>query len=85
MITMVKTPLFQKSSPAAAKEGADGREVGRGEGGRGREKRVQARSTLELTAPKARSRSREVTTLDETPRISLRVSAKLPIWDTETL
>ena len=32
----------------------------------------------EVTTPKARSRSGEVATLDEVPRISLRVSSKLP-------
>ena len=44
----------------------------------GKRSEVQARSTLTSTAPKARSRSREVATLDEVPRISLRVSSKLP-------
>jgi len=39
---------------------------------------VQARSALESTAPKARSRSRENVTLNEAPRISPRVSLKLP-------
>jgi len=39
---------------------------------------VQAGSTLESTVPKAKSRSREGATLDEAPRISLRVSSKLP-------
>ena len=33
---------------------------------------------MELTAPKARSRSSEVVTLDEVPRISPRESSKLP-------
>ena len=44
----------------------------------GERSEVQARLTLTSTAPKARSRSREVATLDEVPRISLRVSSKLP-------
>ena len=35
---IVKTPGFQKGSPAAAEEGGEGRGGGRGEGGRGREK-----------------------------------------------
>ena len=39
---------------------------------------MQAGSTLESTVPKARSRSREVETLDKAPRISLRVLSKLP-------
>jgi len=39
---------------------------------------VQARSTVASTVPKARPRSREVVTLDEELRISLRVSTKLP-------
>ena len=38
---------------------------------------MQARSALESTAPKARSRSRENVTLNEAPRISPRVSSKL--------
>ena len=45
---------------------------------------VQARSTLTSTAPKARSRSREVATLDEVPRISLRVSSKLIVCQSFT-
>jgi len=36
---------------------------------------VQAGSTLESTVPKARSRSREDATIDEAPRILLRVSS----------
>jgi len=47
----------------------------RGESGERSE--VQARSSLTSMAPKARSRSREVATLDEATRISLRVSSKL--------
>ena len=33
MIMIVKTPASHKGSPAAAEEGAEGREEGRGEGG----------------------------------------------------
>ena len=55
---IVKTPGCQNGSPAAAEEGAEGRRGRRGEGEERR--RVQARSTLESTAPKANSRSREV-------------------------
>jgi len=61
-------------SPAAADGGGESMGGGRGESGERSE--VQARSSLTLTAPKARSRWREVATLDETPRISLRVSSK---------
>ena len=43
----------------------------------GERSEVQARSTLTSTAPKARSRTGEVATLDEGPRILLRVSSKL--------
>jgi len=56
---IVKTPGSQKGSPAAAEEGAEARGGRRGE--RGERRCVQARSTLESTAPKARSRSREGT------------------------
>ena len=44
----------------------------------GERSEVQARSTLTSMAPKARSTSGEVATLDEVPRISLRVSSKMP-------
>ena len=67
MIMIVKTPGSQMGSPTVAEEG--GEEVG---GGR------WERSTLTSTAPKARPRSGEVATLDEVPRISLRLSSKLP-------
>jgi len=73
---IVKTPGSQMGSPAAAEEG--GEEVGGGRWESGESSEVQARSTLTSTAPKARSRSGEVATLDEVPRISLRVSSKLP-------
>ena len=76
MIMIVKTPGSQMGSPAAAEEG--GEEVGGGRWESGERSEVQARSTLTSTAPKARSRSGEVATLDEVPRISLRVSSKLP-------
>jgi len=68
---IVKPPGSQMGFPAAAEEGGEAMGGGRWEGGERSE--VQARSTLTSTAPKARSRSREVATLDEAPRISLRV------------
>ena len=75
MIMIVKTPGSQMGFPAAAEGGGEAR--GGGRGGTGERSEVQARSTLESTAPKARSRSREVVTLDEAPRILPRVSSKL--------
>ena len=72
MIMIVKTPGSQMGSPAPAEEG--GEEMGGGRWESGEKSKVQARSTLTSTAPKARSRSGEVATLDEMPRISLRVS-----------
>jgi len=51
----------------------------RGRGESGERSEVQARSTLTSTAPKARSRSREVATLDGAPRILQRVSSKIPL------
>jgi len=71
-----ETPGSQMGSPVAAEEG--GEEVGGGRWKSGERSEVQARSKLTSTAPKARSRSGEVATLDEVPRISLRVSSKLP-------
>ena len=71
MIMIVKTPGSQMGSPAAAEEG--GEEVGGGRWESGERSEMQARSTLTSMAPKARSRSGEVATLDEVPRISLRV------------
>jgi len=38
MIMIMKTPGPQKGSPAAAEEGAEGREEGRGEGGERKER-----------------------------------------------
>ena len=76
MIMIVKTPGSQMGSPLVAEEG--GEEVGGGRWESGERSEVQARSTLTSTAPKARSRSGQVATLDEVPRISLRVSSKLP-------
>jgi len=72
MIIIVKTPGSQMGFPTAAEEG--GEEMGGGRWESGERSEVQARSTLTSTAPTARSRSREVATLDEMPRISLRVS-----------
>ena len=66
MIMIVKTPGSQMGSPAAAEEG--GEEMGGGRWESGERSEVQARLTLTSTAPKARSRSREVATLDEGPR-----------------
>jgi len=48
---------------------------GRREGGEWREKWSASGVDVESTAPKARSRSREGATLDEAPRISLRMSS----------
>ena len=76
MIMILKTPGSQMGSPAAAEEG--GEEAGGGKCESGERSEVQARSTVTSTVPKARSRSREVVTLDEEPRISLRASSKLP-------
>ena len=76
MIMILKTPGSQMGSPAAAEEG--GEEVGGGKCESGERSEVQAQSTVTSTVPKARSSSREVVTLDEEPRISLRVSSKLP-------
>jgi len=76
MIMIVKTPGSQMGSPVAAEEG--GEEVGGGRWESGERSEVQSRSTLTSTAPKTRPRSGEVVTLDEVPRISLRVSSKLP-------
>ena len=73
---IVKTPGSQMGSPAAVVEG--GEEVGGGRWESGERSEVQARSTLTSTLPKARSKSGEVATLDEVPRISLRVSSKWP-------
>ena len=68
MIMIVKTPGSQMGSPEVAEEG--GEEVGVGRWESGERSEVQARSTLTSMAPKARSRSGEVATLDEVPRIS---------------
>ena len=65
-------PGIMACSLAAAEGGGEAMEGGRGESGERSE--VQARSTLTSTAPKARSRTREVVTLDEAPRISQRAS-----------
>jgi len=69
MIMTEKSPGSQMGSPAAA-EGGGGETMGGGRGESGERGEVQVRSTLTSTAPKARSRSREVTILDEAPRIS---------------
>jgi len=49
---------------------------GRGESGESSE--VHERLSVTSTAPKAKSRSRGVATLDEAPRMSMRMSSKLP-------
>jgi len=76
---IVKTPGSQMGSPVVAEEG--GEEVGGGRWESGERSKVQARSTLSSTAPKAKSRSGEVATLDEMPRISLRVSSSDSTWN----
>ena len=63
-------------SPAAAEEGAEAMGGRRGESGE--RSGVHVRPSVTSTAPKARSRSRGVATLDEAPRISLRMPSKLP-------
>jgi len=63
MIMIVKTPGSQMGSPAAAEEG--GEAVGGGRGERGESSEVHERPSVTSTAPKARSRSRGVATLDE--------------------
>ena len=73
---IVKTPGSQMDSSAAAEEGGEAMGGGRGESGESSE--VHERLSVTLKAPKARSRLRGVATLDEAPRISLRVSSKLP-------
>ena len=72
MIMIVNTPGSQMGSPAAAEEGEE--EVGGGRWESEERSEVQARSTLTSTTPKVRSRSEEVATLDEVPKISLRVN-----------
>jgi len=64
MIMTVKTPGSQMGSPAAAEGGGEAMGGGRGESESVERSEVQARSTLTSTAPNARSRSREVATLD---------------------
>jgi len=72
MIMIVKTPGSQMGSRAAVEEGGEAMEGGRGESGE------SSGPSVTSTAPKARSRSRGVATLDEAPKISLRMSSKLP-------
>ena len=76
MIMIVKTPGSQMGSPGAAEEGGEAMGDGRGENGESSE--VHERPSVTSTAPKARSRSRGVETLDKAQRISLRMSSKLP-------
>jgi len=76
MIMIVKTPGSQMGSPAAAEEGGEAMGGERWESGESSE--VHERLSVTSTAPKARSRSRGVATLDEAPRISMRLSCKLP-------
>ena len=76
MIMIVKTPGSHMGSPAAAEEGGEVMGGGRGETGESSE--VHERQSVTSTAPKARSRSRGVATLDESPWMLLRMSSKLP-------
>ena len=76
MLMMVKTPGSQMGSPAATKEGGETMGGGRWESEESSE--VYERPSMTSTAPKARSRSRGVATLDEAPRMSMRMSSKLP-------
>jgi len=77
LISHLNFPVnFQRDTKVYYKTTTNGgEEVGGGRWESG--ERVQARSTLTSTAPKARSRSGEVATLDEVPRISLRVSRRM--------
>jgi len=76
MIMIVKNPGSQMGSTTGAEEG--GEVMGGGSGESGESSEVYERSSVTSTAPKARSRSRRVATLDEALRISLRMSSKLP-------
>jgi len=76
MIMIVKTPGSQMGSPVVTEEG--GEPMGGGRGDSGDSSEVHVKSSVTSTAPKATSRSREVATLDEAPRMSLRMSSKLP-------
>jgi len=76
MIMIVKTPGSQIGSPAEAEGG--GEVMGEGRGESGERSKAHARSTLTSTAPKVRSRSRGVGTLDEAPGISQKASSKIP-------
>jgi len=73
---IVKNLGSQMGSLAAAEEGGEVMGGGRGESGESSE--VHERLLVTLTAPKARSRSRGVATLDEALRMSMRMSSKLP-------
>jgi len=63
-------------SPTAAEEGGEAMRGGRGESGESSE--VHERPSVTSTAPKAKSRSRGVAALDEAPKMSLRMSSRLP-------
>jgi len=69
MIMIVKTPGSQMGSPAAVEEEGEAMGGGRGESEESSE--VHERPAVTSTAPKARSRSRGVATMDEAPRMSL--------------
>jgi len=73
MIMIVKSAGFQMGFPA---EGG-GEAMGGGRGESGERSEGHARSRLTSPVRKARSRSRDVTTLDEAPRITQRVSSKI--------
>ena len=79
---IIRQPPIKNScmvSPAAVEGGGEAtpQATGGGRGESGERSEVQARSLLTSTAPKVRSRSREFATLNEAPRISLRMSSKL--------
>ena len=65
MIMIVKIPGSQIGSPTAAEEGGEATGGERGESGESSE--VHERPSVTSTAPKARSRSKGVATLDEAP------------------
>ena len=66
---IVKTSGSQMGSPAVAEEG--GEVMGGGRGKSGESSEVHERPSVTSTAPKARSRSRGVATLDEAPGLWL--------------
>ena len=69
MIMIVKTPGSQMGSPQQQKKEERRWEVG---GGSGESSEVHERPSVTSTAPKAKSSSRLVATLDEAPRMFVR-------------